>query len=211
MTFFNPAIGTRVLLEVEGSAKRFSCILVGYSKDKFILVTTPSAEHLFSVRPVLFMDSNINVRYIEDGRAIGFHSRLMKYTDDPARLLFLSYPAKIEDHELRLSKRAPCSLPAELNVQGLVCNSLIVDINERGLRFQIKGTEKVSSYFESNPIGKECTLRFFLPGRSVQQEISGEIRNYEHSDQCNALGVKYIKITNEDKQKIMEFESKLII
>jgi hypothetical protein len=211
MPFCNASIGTRLLLEVEGNVKRFSCLLVGYSKDNFVLVTTPSTENLFSVRPALFMDYKINVRYIEDGRAVGFQSRLIKATEDPARLLFLSYPAKIEDHELRTVKRAPCALPAELNMQGLVCNSVIVDINQIGLRFYIKDTAEVSSRLQSSPVGQECALRFFLPGESVPQEVSGEIRNYERTDQRSALGVKYTKISDEDRQKIVEFESKLII
>lgn len=211
MPFFNAAVGTKLLLEVEGNDKRFNSFLVGHSKNNFILVTTPSTENLFSVRPALFTDRKINVRYIEDGRAIGFQSRLIKSAEDPARLLFLSYPSKIEDHELRTGKRAPCSLPAEFNIQGLVCNSVIVDINQNGLRFHIKNTKEVSLFLETNPVGQECTLRFLLPGGLAPQEVSGEIRNYEHNDHHSSLGIKFTKISDEDKQNIVEYESKLII
>jgi hypothetical protein len=211
MPSFNAAIGTKLLLEVEGDVKRFSTSLVGYSKDKFILVTTPSADSIFSVRPALFIDHKIIVRYIEDGRANGFQSRLMKAAEDPARLLFLSYPSEIEDLELRRDKRAPCALPAELNIQSLICNSVIVDINKNGLRFHIKDTKEISSLLETNPVGRECTLRFLLPGISVPQEVSGEIRNCQHNDGRSSLGIKFTKISDEDKQKIVEYESKLII
>lgn len=209
MPSFCASIGTKILLEVEGNLKRFICILVGYSKDRFILVTTPSSEHLFSARPALFADCRVNVRYIEDGRAIGFQSRLMKSTEEPARLLFLSYPEKIEDHELRANKRAACSLPAELSIEGEACSALIIDINKDGLRLHVKGNEKFSGFLEPTPVGKECILRFFLPGVSAPIDVVGEVRNHEHRETCSAVGIKYIKISDEDRQSIFEFELKL--
>lgn len=207
---FNASIGTKVLLEVEGNPKRFGCILVGYSKDKFILVTTPVSENLFSARPALFADYRIKVRYIDNGRAIGFQSRLIKTTDDPARLLFLAYPDNIEDHELRTVKRAPCALPAEVKIDEMTCGSLIVDINEIGLRIQIKNSEECSAFLDPTPVGMACALQFFLPGIAQPLSVSGEIRNYERRDQCRALGIKFTDIADEDKRNIIEFESKLM-
>ena len=211
MLLFNAAVGTKLLLEIEGNEKRFISFLVGYLKDKFILIMTPSSEHPISARPALYSNCKVNVRYIEDGRAVGFQSRIIKTTEDPTKLIFLSYPKIIEDHELRKVKRASCSLPAELSINGLFCNSVIVDINQNGLRFNIKYCDEVKLNLGSNPIGQECMLHFFLPGGSVPQEITGEIRNYERKDTLSALGIKYTIISEEDKHKILEFESKLII
>jgi hypothetical protein len=211
VSFFNASIGTKLVLELEGIEQRFGSFLVGYSVDKFFLITTPSSEHIFSVRPVLFIGRTINVRYLEEGKVIGFQSRLMKSIEEPEKLLFLSYPKVIEDHELRKDKRLPCALPAELTTQGLVCHSVVVDINHTGLRFQLKNTEETSLWYKTNHVGQECTLSFSLPGDSVPQEISGEIRNYMHSDRYSILGVKYTKISAGDEQKIIEYESKLLI
>lgn len=167
----NAAIGAKGLLEVENIEKRFCSFLVGYAKNDFVLVTTPSADNLFSVRPALFLDCKITVRYIVDGKAVAFQAQLMKSTKEPARLLLLSYPTEIADYELRADKRAPCTLPAEVKIQDLVCNALIVDISQIGLRFHIKDSEDPSAKLISSSLGRECTLRFFLPG--------GKIRNYE--------------------------------
>lgn len=209
MPFFNAAVGTKLLLEIEGNGKRFISFLVGYLKDNFILITTPSSEHLVSARPALYSNCKINVRYIVDGRAVGFQSRIIKTTEDPAKLLFLSYPKTVEDHELRKDKRSSCALPAELTINGAVCGAVIVDINQNGLRFNIKEFDEVSLNLGENPIGQECALHFFLPGGSVLQEVSGEIRNYERKAQLSAIGIQYVKISNETQQNIMEFESKL--
>jgi len=205
---FNTAIGTKLLIQVEGNGTRFISFLVGYSKNNFILITTPLTDSLFSVRPTLFIDYKINVRYIEDGRAVGFQAKLLKTVEDPARLLFLSYPAQIEDHELRAEKRASCTLPAEARISGLACSAVIVDINQNGLRFHVRESD-LNMDFDSSPVGQECTLRFFLPGALAEKEVSGEIRNYEHNARIIAFGIKFTQISDEDKQNIIDFESKL--
>jgi hypothetical protein len=206
----NTAIGTKLLIEVESDGTRFISFLVGYSKDKFILITTPSSDNLFSARPTLFADYKINVRYIEDGRAFGFQAKLLKTIEEPTRLMFLSYPTHIEDRELRAGKRATCALPAESSMMGLVCKAVIVDINQLGLRFHVKEADFTLS-LDPSSVGQECTLRFFLPGESDQKEILGEIRNYEHNNQHLAFGIKFTKISDSDKQKIIEFESKVFL
>jgi hypothetical protein len=209
---FNAAIGTKFLLEVENVEKRFYSIFVGYAKDDFVLVTTPLTDNLFSMRPALFMNYRITVRYIADGKAVGFQTKLIKSSEEPARLLFLSYPEKIEDYELRTEKRAPCTLPAEVKIQEVVYNALIVDINQTGLRLHIRDSAEFSSHLTANTLGQECGLRFFLPGDgSVPKEVSGEIRNYQHNNGHIAVGIKFTNISEQDKQNIVEFESKLFV
>jgi hypothetical protein len=73
-------------------------------------------------------------------------------------------------------------------------------------------SEEVSLYVIEGPLGQECALLFLLPGDGlVPKEVLGEIRNYEHHNGHIAIGVKFVNISDQDKQNIMEFESKLLI
>ena len=205
---FNTTIGTKLLIQVEGNGTRLWSFLVGYARDQFVLVTTPASDNLFSVRPSLFLDYRINVRYIEDGRAVGFQAKLLKATEEPARLLFLSYPERIEDQELRAQKRASCALPAEMSMPGLTCDAVIVDINQAGLRFYVKEEEGIQA-LEPNPVGQECTVRFLLPGDTTHKEVTGEIRNCERKARVVAFGIKFTGISDAVRENIIAFESRL--
>ncbi|MBN1545634.1 MAG: flagellar brake protein [Syntrophaceae bacterium] len=206
--YFDTTIGTKLMIQVESDGTRFISFLVGYLKEDCILVTTPSSNNTFSLRPMLFVGCKINVRYIQDGRVVGFQTRLLRAIEEPLRLLFLSYPKQIEDRELRAEKRVACTLPAEVSILNLDCNAIIVDINQIGLRILIKESE-FTSQLDSSIEGQECTLRFFLPGNSTQLEVSGNIRNYEQNNQRMAFGIKITDISDAGRQSIIDFESKI--
>jgi hypothetical protein len=208
---FNVAIGTKLIIQLESDGIRFTSILVGYFKEDCILITTPSSNNLFSARPTLFIGCKINVRYLQEGSAVGFQATLLRSVEEPVRLLFLSFPKYIEDRELRVEKRWFCMLPTEIQTVGLVSNGVITDITQHGLRFQVRDTQ-FTAHNGSSFIGEECNLRFFLPGDVTQIAVLGEIRNYEHNNNHHlTVGVKFTNIADEDRQRITDFESKLDI
>ncbi|MGE4293795.1 MAG: PilZ domain-containing protein [Desulfovibrio sp.] len=125
-------IGTGVMMESSGALDRIKCHMVGYLKDEFVVLKLPLVPGIRSRVPEGAM---LTFRYLQRGRLVSFRSVVKYYTATPYSLLFVTYPKRFEQHDLRREQRFTCNFPAVLNFIDREYKGLLLDLSTGGCRF----------------------------------------------------------------------------
>lgn len=110
-------------------------VLVGYVKNKAVIVSTPLVNG--GARPVK-IGEQVNLRLFsnECNSAIAFSSQVIHVTLSPLPMLHLEYPQEIATGEVRKAVRVQTDLIATIKLDGnsYACN--IVDLSTSGCRIE---------------------------------------------------------------------------
>ena len=108
-------VGDVIQLETEPDAPRHLVLLVGYLKQRGIIVTPPeSAGGLMMLRE----GQPFVARFFSGQRAFVFSTTLLKQTSVPFPHLYLAYPRELRFQEIRNSVRADVQLIAAVEYPG---------------------------------------------------------------------------------------------
>ena len=141
--------GRIIDLQLDGlSGIRIKPTVIGLDHGRYLLVKFPTKLNPADYSDLLVQGSNVIVRYIvegEHGECVAFSTTIQNLLTVPERLIFLNYPSRIENRQLRNHQREKTHLPAQIS-QKLENNRLastciggyIVDISARGCQFSFK-------------------------------------------------------------------------
>ena len=110
-------------------------LLVGYLKNKAIVVTTPQING--GSRPVK-IGEQLNIRLFsgEANSAVAFSSQTTHVTVSPFPQLYLAYPPTITTGEIRKAVRVSTELISTVKVGGASLAATIVDLSTSGCRVE---------------------------------------------------------------------------
>jgi len=179
------------------SSVRVRTALVGYEKNKYLLLRLPQQVIDGGYNDV-FVEGNMTVvRCLLEGdvgECIAFRSGIKTISHHPAHLLFLDYPQHIENRALRAQQRVRAFIPAYIHPQQSgslpdnleLFNGFIIDVSTCGCRFSIKTELDVS---QLNKIA--VNLELVMPGSTERIIIPGEIMNCHQELQEVSLGIRF--------------------
>ncbi len=152
--------GTKMLLEVAGYDEKLPTVCVGHVRGRFVIVQMPG--HAESGRDALFQmlapDNATIVRYLHEGTVVGFPARIIKWIQLPFPLLFLTYPARLESHDLRKHRRISCCLPGRARIRDAAAAGMILDLSLSGCQFSVLRDEQVPAVDIDDRVGLSCAL-----------------------------------------------------
>lgn len=198
-------ISTELLVEFQEFTLRTKSELVGMKHGQYLII---GMHHdMAGTRPDVLKESTIVIRYLYRGSVYGFKSRVLNVLNSPDRLIFISYPTKIEEFRVRSNPRYECILPAITSVNGLEAETVVIDISNDGCRcvIQSSGIKDVEAFYNAMDINKEATLKVQFPGNGESYEISGAVRNINKDSDRVAFGVQFGPLKTESKKKLEEF------
>jgi len=126
---------------------RLKLPLIGYELGKYIILKYPKSANTSEYKDVLIDGNVLIVRYLMEGNkgeCFAFRSSIKTITQYPEKLLFIEYPDKIENRQLRLQQRTSIHLPAVIMLEGsgdsksTHINGIIGDISAKGCGFTFK-------------------------------------------------------------------------
>lgn len=126
---------------------RLKLQLVGYDIGKYIILKYPKGASTSEYKDVLADGNVLIVRYLMEGNkgeCFAFRSSIKSTTQYPEKLLFIEYPKKIENRQLRLQQRTSIHLPAIIMLEDKDNNEsteiigIIGDISAKGCGFTFK-------------------------------------------------------------------------
>lgn len=120
------AVGDSIILEVSTFEDRFLGLVAGLKDDGRLTVF---AEVPDTVVERLATDAFAQVRYVYDGKLLGFDTRILKALDTPATLFELAAPRKIFDAKERSEPRCACSFPAFVVDGGRAARGVLEDMS----------------------------------------------------------------------------------
>lgn len=147
--FFELTPGKLVDLQINHPVKmRIKAPLIGYELGKYIILKHPEPKQINSYRDVFTEGNVVVVRYLlegDQGQCFAFKSTIRNVTKIPEKFIFLTYPDKIENRELRTHQRFVTHLPAsivsiaeEQSTPSHELKGIIADISAKGCGFIFK-------------------------------------------------------------------------
>ena len=194
-------LGTPLQVQLEKMPDRFKSVLVGIDPGQYMIIRQPIAD---DAKAIFVPGKAVVIRFLHRGSVYGFQTEIISVVKVPAALLFIKYPAKIEDHNLRNHKRIDCYLPSHLQVGKMTFNSRIIDLSKGGCQVAIEISEVEGI---SNPIDvdQQVNLSFSLPGLAGEVNIEGVVKKILNDKNQIKIGTKFNEIDAKYKAKLYEF------
>ena len=186
-------------------ALRLKLPLVGYELGKYIILKYPRTANSAEYKDVLREGNVVIVRYLMEGskgECFAFRSAIRNITQYPEKFIFLEYPKKIENRQLRLQQRTSIHLPAVITLEELDTsinpdkhkdariNGIIGDISAKGCGFTFK---------TNNPNAKVNKRNIFV---CIQSPVDGEVKipakvcNSRNENGTVNVGIQFLDVDN---------------
>ncbi|MCJ8337078.1 MAG: flagellar brake protein [Pseudomonadales bacterium] len=141
--------GKVIDLQLGGSSVvRIKPTVIGIDLGRYLLVKFPSKLNPGDYNDLLLSGVGVIVRFILEGlngECVAFSTTIQQVLSAPNRLIFLNYPTRIENRQLRTHQRKKTHLPAQISqyksvdrLTGNCIGGYIVDISARGCQFSFK-------------------------------------------------------------------------
>lgn len=178
------------------SGVRIKPTVIGLDHGRYLLVKFPSKLNPADYKDVLLQGNGVIVRYIveaEHGECVAFSTTIQNILTVPERLIFLNYPSKIENRQLRNHQREKTHLPAQISqkmmnnkLTGTCIGGYIVDISARGCQFSFKQ--------EGGPNGvKKCPIHIAitLMGYDEPLLVAAHVKNHRIENGQILVGIMF--------------------
>ncbi|EHJ49417.1 type IV pilus assembly PilZ [Solidesulfovibrio carbinoliphilus subsp. oakridgensis] len=191
--------GTKMLLEVAGYGDKLATACVGHARGRFVVVQMPGQAD--SGRDALYQmlapDNAAIVRYLHEGTVVGFSARIIKWIQVPFPLVFLTYPARLESHDLRRHPRVSCCLPGKAGLGGAAVAGMILDLSLSGCQFSVLHDEKTPAVAIDDKVGLSCAL-FGAPS----PELSCSVKRVALSGRRLEIGLKFLDVPAQTRDAL---------
>jgi hypothetical protein len=149
-----------MVLDVTGLAEKLTTACVGHVRGRFVIVQMPALPEVGreSLYQSLYPDNGVIARFMHDGTVVGFSGRLIKHIQIPFPLLFITYPKKLESHDLRKHRRVACCIPGQTIINDAPLLGMIVDLSLSGCQFSTTFTEKAPEVGIDDMVALHCEL-----------------------------------------------------
>lgn len=200
-------LGSQLFIQIQGTSSRLKSILVGALPGRYLILTAPRTP---GVESYIYEGNTVTITFLSEGVVYGFRANILNHIFVPARLVFLSYPEKIEKHELRRHYRVECNIPAEISLEGhdAVYRGVILDISTGGCKFTFLEPENLNEH--PIQVGDRLNTTFELMGIRNIRTISGEIRSLSMDDKKVTLGISFDQTNTELLNKIESYVNSVI-
>ncbi|KGJ97353.1 flagellar brake domain-containing protein [Colwellia psychrerythraea] len=189
---------------------RLKLPLIGYELGKYIILKYPKGASTSEYNDVLIEGNVLIVRYLMEGNkgeCFAFRSSIKSITQYPEKMLFIEYPKKIENRQLRLQQRTSIHLPAVIMLEDskdnktTKINGIIGDISAKGCGFTFK-TKSVNAKVNKRDI--YVCLQSPLDG---EVKISARVCNSRNDQGVVSVGIQFI----DEKKLVPQLLSQLFI
>ncbi len=201
------SVGTELLVDIVDLKIRLKSELVGIEDEEYLLVKLSHQEPDGGFDDDTIAKSPIIIKYAYRGSVYGFKTEVLNIVSTPARLAFISYPEKIEEHNVRASSRFDCVLPAEGIFEGTSTELIITDISVNGCRCVIITSLVMHKKKLYEVLNMDSTMELDLqfPGVKEKLRIPGVIKNINKDAEEIMCGVKFEKIPKKTKTNLERF------
>ena len=196
-------IGTTLKVQIEGTKSRMTSELIGVETGEYLVIKMPSVQFMGSLSSLLYRGNSIIIRYMQKGTIFGFKSHISHVITNPAKLIFIEYPKRIESHDLRGHKRLDCYLPANVRIMNSTIAGTITDVSKEGCHFIIEKAKVENSLILQ--IGNEIGVSFQLPGVAEKLTVAGKQKNIKKDRDSVNIGIEFNSMDIETQERLYGF------
>lgn len=199
-------LGTELLIELVDFKQRIKSSLIGMENNRYLIVKLSSKDFDAGFTPEAVKQSPMIIRYLFRGSVYGFKTSVLHTISEPSRLVFVTYPQKIEEFNVRNNPRYQCILPAEIEYNGEAVEMVIVDISQKGCRcvvrtHSVKNREQFYSFID---IDREIGINVQFPGVEDKLRLASRVRNINKDNDRVIFGVLFEETEEEAAGKRLD-------
>ena len=201
------SVGTELLIDITDLKLRLKSELIGIEDEEYLIIKLSHHDPKGGFNDDTITKSPIIIKYAYKGSVYGFKAKVLNIVSTPAHLAFVSYPKKIEEHNVRTSSRFDCVLPAEGIFDGTSAELIITDISVNGCRCVIITSLVIhkKKLYEVLNMDSTMELDLQLPGMKDKLRLSGVIKNINKDAEEIMFGVKFEKIAKKTSTNLERF------
>lgn len=183
--------------------------IIGIDLGRYILVKFPSKVNHSDYGDVLISGGSVIVRYVLEGlngECVAFSTTIQRVLTTPDRLIFLNYPTRIENRQLRTHQREKTYLPAQISqntitdtLTGNCIDGYIVDISARGCQFSFRPKGGKSGI-------KKCPVHIaiILIGMDTTFIINAHVKNNRLENGHMLVGIMFDESSLEEVSVLLD-------
>jgi len=189
---------------------RLKLPLIGYELGKYIILKYPKVMSTSEYKDVLIEGNVLIVRYLMEGskgECFAFRSSIKSVSQYPEKLLFIEYPKKIENRQLRTQQRTSIHLPAVIMLEdtndskSTKINGIIGDISAKGCGFTFK-TKSVNA-----KVNRRDIFVCLQSPTDGEVQIPARVCNSRNDSGIVSVGIQFI----DEKGIVSQLLSQLFI
>ncbi len=196
-------------IQVKGDKAQLESELIGTESDKLLIIKVPHIYTVTDTSKLIYKGNSIYVRYSSGGSPLGFQSQIIDFDFDNEKSITIDYPKKIENFELRRSRRIDCFLPVNVKIGSSMINGKILNISKEGCLIFIDsdeiGADKKFMLFNTN-----LDISFHLPKVEEGINVAVAQKNFAVSNQGIRIGAEYIDMDHKSQTTLNNFLSKAL-
>ncbi len=192
-------VGTRMLLSFSGTDTRHGTELVGLVPYEYLILKMPLVP---GIRSRLQPGEGVTVRCMQQGTIIGFRTHVITQITKPGALVFVEFPAVLEQYELRSHKRLRCLIPADVHCSHGRYRAAIIDLSVGGCKlcFEVKASDPLRGLEALDMLVLRANL--FAGEEST---LSCLCRNVEVDKSTLIAGVSFTDMDSEGSLRLQEY------
>ncbi len=196
-------------IQIEGDKAQLESELIGAESDKLLIIRIPPIYTVTDTSKLIYKGNPIFVRYQRWGTLLGFQSQIIDFDFDNEKSITIDYPKKIEDYELRRSKRVDCYLPVNIKIGSNMINGNIINISNKGCLIVIDSNEigDDKSFLQLNT---KLDISFHLPQVEEGINVAVAQRNFVVDKQSIRIGAEYINMDYKSRADLNSFFSQAL-
>lgn len=201
------SVGTELLIEIADLKLRLKSALIGIEDDEYLIVRLSHHDPRGGFEDEAIEKSPLIIRYVYKGSVYGFEARVLNIISKPAKLVFVSYPERIEEYNVRTSPRFDCVLPAEATIGDTSAGLVITDISNNGCRCVIMTSmiEDKTKLYDTINMNSELNLKVEFPGMHEKLEFSGVVKNINKDEDEIMFGLSFENMDEDTKVNFDKF------
>ncbi len=196
----NVEFGSQLLIEIDEIGQSYKGVLIGLEPQEYLIVRMQLPSEFYDQ---LIDGQKFVVRYKALGNEFGFISHVIGLIETPQKLVFISYPERVESIEVRKERRVGCYIPATVHLDDKKVKGIISDVSAQGCRFIIKLPEHLQP--RQLQLVETVTLFFPFMGMDGVQSFSGKVCNTSIDRKRISMGLEFRKIDPSVVRKIENY------
>jgi hypothetical protein len=188
---------------------RLKLPLIGYELGKYLILKYPASFSTQEYADVLQEGNTVVVRYIlegEKGECVAFSTTIRAITTIHEKLIFLNYPKKVENRQLRSAQRQQSHIPAKIEmtaddgkVIGGSVAGVIKDISDKGCQFSFKSAGANKQARKANVL-----LSIFYGTNAEAVQVKAIVRNSRNEHGVIYVGIQFEEQRNKALEELLE-------
>ncbi|HTF99949.1 MAG TPA: flagellar brake protein [Nitrospirota bacterium] len=173
--------------------------VIGWQKDEFVLT---KALYIGGQPAKLQADDTVRIRFLKDGTAYGFESKIITVQFYPFPLMFVKYPTDVEHLKIRISTRYKVNIISKLLLASgevVADDASLIDISEGGCGLKVPVQEGRTLSPET-----DYEIAFKIMDREVRMGCG--VRKFDQRGKYAVImGMEFTKIAPKDKETLAFF------